>query len=326
MNAILNLWDYKALERAEHITPDDVLHKVTQEILELLEAEKSWNISEASAEAGDVLINILSFAAELGIDINPEEIERGVNWEIIPLFQLWNEKIQALRGRYSRKQSSPQEVESLTKTFLAQVLTYTTHETRLSDIIALSTQKLMDRKNAYKPDINIKDYIANYPDFPKAGIQFKDISPILRSPDAMRYVAHEMAESCRGADVIVALDARGFIFAPLISQILGIPFVMLRKTWKLPGNTESYSYDLEYGSATIEIQKDALIAGQKVTIVDDLLATGGTALAAAALVEKLGAEVHSCNFVISLDDAFLCGFETRKELAKYRCSAVVSYE
>lgn len=163
----------------------------------------------------------------------------------------------------------------------------------------------MERKNAYKPNIDVRDYIANYPDFPKPGIQFKDISPILRSPDAMSYVAYEMAESCRGAEVIVALDARGFIFAPLISQILGIPFVMLRKKGKLPGDTHEYSYDLEYGSASVEIQKDALKAGQKVAIVDDLLATGGTALAAIALVEKLGAVVHSCNFVISLDDDFL---------------------
>lgn len=211
--------------------------------------------AETEAEAGDVLINILSFAAELGIDIHPEEIERGTNGEILPLFYAWNEKIQALRGRYSRKQSSPEEVKSLTKTFLAQVLSYTAPETRLSDIIASSTKKLMERKDAYKPKLDIKDYIANYPDFPKAGIQFKDISPILTSPEAFLYVCHEMAESCRGADKIVALDARGFIFAPTIAQILGIPWVMVRKAGKLPGKTAQYSYDLEYGSATIELQE-----------------------------------------------------------------------
>ena len=229
MNAIPDIKNYQALVRAEHILPDDVLNKVTQEILELLEAQESGDNQEIFAEAGDVLINIISFAQELGIDVNPEEIEQGANGEILPLFRAWNESVQALRGRYSRKQSSSEEVKSLTKTFLAQILNYTAPETSIRDIIDSSTQKLMDRKNQYKPDINIRDFIANYPDFPKPGIQFKDISPILRSPDAMSYVAHEMAESCRGADVIVALDARGFIFAPLISQILGIPFVMLRK-------------------------------------------------------------------------------------------------
>lgn len=325
MNAILNLQDYKALERAEHVLPDDVLNKVTQEILELLEAQALWDNSEIEAEAGDVLINILSFMEELGIELSSDEIQRWEHGEILPLFRAWNERVQALRNRYSRKDASPDDVKILTKTLLGQVLNYTAPETSIHDVIKSSTQKLMDRKNAYKPDINIKDYIANYPDFPNPGIQFKDISPILRSPDAMSYVAHEMAEFCRGADVIAALDARGFIFAPLIFQILGIPIVMLRKKWKLPGNTESYSYDLEYGSATIEIQKDALAAGQKVAIVDDLLATGGTALAAAALVEKLGAIVHSCNFVISLDDDFLSGFETRKDLARYKLNSVVSY-
>lgn len=157
---------------------------------------------------------------EMGVSFEENEIYRGEQGEILPLFRAWNEGVQALRGRYSRKQSSLEEVSSLTKTFLAQILSYTAPEQGLSDIISSSTQKLMDRKNAYKPDLDIRDYIANYPDFPKPGIQFKDISPILRSPDAMSYVAHEMAESCRGADVIVALDARGFIFAPLISQIL----------------------------------------------------------------------------------------------------------
>ena len=184
----------------------------------------------------------------------------------------------------------------------------------------------MDRKNAYKPNIDIRNYIANYPDFPKPGIQFKDISPILTSPEAFLYVCHEMAESCRGADKIVALDARGFIFAPTIAQILGIPWVMLRKAGKLPGKTSKYSYDLEYGSATIELQEGALKAGEKVSIVDDLLATGGTALAAVKLVEMQGAEVLNCSFVIALDEVFLKGFATRKELEKYNCSAVVSYE
>ena len=92
----------------------------------------------------------------------------------------------------------------------------------------------MQRHAQYKPDIAVKDYIAEYPDFPKPGINFKDISPLLANPDALRYVCMEMAESCRGADKIVALDARGFIFAPMIAQLLDIPWVMVRKPGKLP--------------------------------------------------------------------------------------------
>jgi adenine phosphoribosyltransferase len=326
MNAIPNLWSYKSLERAEHICSDDILNKVTQEILELLAAQDLADDQEIFAEAWDVLMNILSFAQELRINIDLEEIERGENGEILPLFRAWNESVQALRARYSRKQSSPEEVKSLTKTFLGQILSYTAPETQLSDIITSSTQKLMERKDAYKPDINVKDYIANYPDFPKPGIQFKDISPILTSPEAFLYVCHEMAESCRGVDKIVALDARGFIFAPTIAQILGIPWVMLRKAGKLPWKTSKYSYDLEYGSATIELQEGAVKAGEKVSIVDDLLATGGTALAAVKLVEMQGVQVQNCSFVIALDDDFLSWFATRKELEKYTCSSVVSYE
>ena len=298
---------------------------MTQEVLELLDAQKSGNQQEIFSEAADVLVNVLSFAQELGIEIRPEEIQRGEKGELLEIFSAWNEGVQALRKRYSRKTATKTEVESLTKTFLAHILNYTAPDVDMSEIISSQTKKLMSRENAYKKQINIKDFIANYPDFPKPGIHFKDISPILTSPDAMRYVAHEMVESCRGAEGIVALDARGFLFAPLVGQILGIPVVMLRKKGKLPGKTVEYSYDLEYGSAIIEIQKDAIKAGQKVSIIDDLLATGGTALAAVKLVESLGGTVHNCSFVISLDDDFLAGFETRKALSQYRTSAVVSY-
>jgi adenine phosphoribosyltransferase len=103
--------------------------------------------------------------------------------------------------------------------------------------------------------MNIKNYIAEYPNFPKEGIHFKDISPILAQPDALRYVCSHMAKSCQGADKIVALDARGFIFAPMIAEKLNIPWTMARKAGKLPGETEHISYDLEYGSNTIEMQK-----------------------------------------------------------------------
>ena len=177
----------------------------------------------------------------------------------------------------------------------------------------------------YKTDICLKDYIAEYPDFPKEGINFKDISPLLAHPEVMRYVCHKMAEKCQWADMLVAVDARWFIFAPKISEILNIPWVMCRKKWKLPGEVESLCYGLEYGQDTIEIQKWVIKEGEKVAIIDDLLATGWTAWAAISLVEKLGWIIHHCAFVICLDEAFLLGLESRKELGKYKCSSVVSY-
>jgi adenine phosphoribosyltransferase len=184
----------------------------------------------------------------------------------------------------------------------------------------------MDRKDLYKPDINPKDYISEYPDFPKPWISFKDISPLIADADAMRYVCQEMALQCRGADKIVALDARWFIFAPLIAEILEIPWVMCRKKWKLPGEVVWISYGLEYGEDTIEMQKSAIADGEKIAIVDDLLATWGTAMAAVNLVEKLWGQVHNCVFVISLDEEFLLGLESRKSLWKYKCSCVVNYD
>lgn len=174
--------------------------------------------------------------------------------------------------------------------------------------------------------MNIKDYIAEYPDFPKQGINFKDISPILASPDAMRYVCYEMAERCRWADKIVILDARWFLFGPKIWEILWIDTIMARKPWKLPGETVSISYDLEYGSNTIEIQKWAIQEWEKVAIVDDLLATGGTAMAAIQLVEKLWGEIHHAAFVIWLEDEFLLWKDERKKLQEYSHSVVVSYD
>ena len=318
---------YKLLERQEHITPDDVLNKVTQETIELLQAIQFWDESQIHAEAWDVLTNIISMLCELWYDI--DEFVMSQQWNKVDIIELagkWNESVQAMRGRYSRKLWNPEETESLTKDFITTLLNYTNPNDSLWDIIEANLQKLIDRKNMYKPDIDIKDYIAEYPDFPKQGINFKDISPILASPDAMNYVCHEMAEKCRWADKIVALDARGFIFAPMIAQILQIPWIMARKPWKLPWETISLSYELEYGSNTIEIQKWAICDWEKISLVDDLLATGGTAMATINLIESLWWVMHHAAFVIGLGDEFLLWKQERKALQNYPHSVVVAYD
>jgi len=155
--------------------------------------------------------------------------------------------------------------------------------------------------------MNLKNYIVEIQDFPKEWISFKDMSPILQNSEALFYVIQQFKQNIWNIDKIVWLDARWFIFGSILAYDMKVPFVMLRKKWKLPWECESISYDLEYGSNTFEIQKNAIQKWDKIAIVDDLLATWWSAKAACDLVEKLGWEVESLNFVIELE--FLNGKE-----------------
>ncbi len=148
--------------------------------------------------------------------------------------------------------------------------------------------------------MNLKNIITTVHDFPKEGIAFKDIGSVL-TPSALRFITDSLAQKWRGkVTKIAALDARGFLFATLLSIEINVPVVMVRKPGKLPGETVSVSYDLEYGSNTVEMQKHAVDANDTVLVIDDLLATGGTARAASQLVEKLGGTVAGFAFVIEL--------------------------
>ncbi len=168
----------------------------------------------------------------------------------------------------------------------------------------------------------IKSSIRDIPDFPKKGIIFKDITPLLKEKDAFRHVVNVLGDELKkkNIDYIVGIESRGFIFSPTLAYQLGIGFVPVRKKGKLPYDTEEVAYDLEYGQAILEIHKDAIEPGSKVAIIDDLLATGGTALAAAQLVEKLGGKVESLSFVVELN--FL---EGRKKLSNYDVFSLVQY-
>jgi len=150
--------------------------------------------------------------------------------------------------------------------------------------------------------MDLKKYISEIPDFPKKGINFKDMSPILQNSEALEFVINsfEIVNAWK-IDKIVGLDARGFIFGSILAYKMKIPFIMLRKAWKLPGECEEISYDLEYWSNTFEIQKKSINPWDKIAIVDDLLATWGSAKAAIDLVEKLGGIVETLNFVIELE-------------------------
>mgnify|MGYP000024535916 FL=1 len=168
----------------------------------------------------------------------------------------------------------------------------------------------------------VEDYIISIPDFPEPGIIFRDITGILQDADGLRLAIDEMAKlvSQVDCDVIAGAESRGFILGMPIAYLLKKPFVPIRKAGKLPRETVSETYDLEYGTATIEIHKDAIKPGQKVVLIDDLIATGGTMKASADLVEKLGGKVEEIVFLIEL-----AGLNGREVLSKYKVESVVKY-
>ncbi|MDQ7065655.1 MAG: adenine phosphoribosyltransferase [candidate division KSB1 bacterium] len=164
-------------------------------------------------------------------------------------------------------------------------------------------------------------YIRTVPDFPKAGIQFKDITTLLKDPEAFRRSLDAMkARFQEPVDVIVGIESRGFIFGGALAASYGAGFVPARKQGKLPAEVEQETYELEYGADQLEIHKDAIRPGQKVLIVDDLLATGGTAAATARLVKKLGGDIVGLLFLIEL--TFLNG---REKLKDFRVESIIQY-
>jgi adenine phosphoribosyltransferase len=168
--------------------------------------------------------------------------------------------------------------------------------------------------------MNLKDYIRDIKDFPKPGIVFKDICPLLADAKALDYSAGELAKDWSGITKIVGIESRGFLFGILVAQKLGLPFVPARKPGKLPAKTISQSYSLEYGEDTLEIHADALNSDDSVLIIDDLLATGGTLKASCDLVQKTGATLAGCAVVIEL--AFLDG---RAKFADTKILSLISY-
>ena len=169
----------------------------------------------------------------------------------------------------------------------------------------------------------LKSKIRDIPDFPKPGIIFKDITPLVKDPAALRLAVHQLLFPFLGRDItaVAGMEARGFIFGSLVAWELGLPFVPLRKPGKLPYDVQRVSYDLEYGSAQLEAHIDAFDSHDKVLLIDDLLATGGTAKASCELVEKLGATVVACAFVVELD--FLQG---REKLQGYEVHSLLNFD
>ena len=152
--------------------------------------------------------------------------------------------------------------------------------------------------------MDLKKYIRSIPDYPKKGILFRDITTLIKNPEAFKYTNDEIIQIAKKLDFdkISAVESRGFVFASTISYILNKPFILLRKKNKLPAETHSIDFKLEYGEATIEVHKDSISKGEKILVIDDLIATGGTAEAAAKLIEISGGKVAGFIFVINLFD------------------------
>lgn len=172
-------------------------------------------------------------------------------------------------------------------------------------------------------EIDLRSFIRDVPDFPKPGVLFRDITPLLLDPDAYRYVIDEFSRRIgeRAPDAVIGIESRGFLFGAPVAYQLGVPFVPVRKAGKLPSERMSVEFALEYGESQLDVHVDALARDQRVVVVDDLLATGGTASAAAKLVELLGATVQAFFFVVELT-----ALEGRRRLQEHDVVALVRYD
>ncbi len=171
--------------------------------------------------------------------------------------------------------------------------------------------------------MDLKRYVRDVPDFPEPGVLFRDITPLLQNAEAFQYAVQKFSERFlgRGLDAVVGIESRGFLFAAPLAINLGLPLVPIRKPGKLPAAHMTVEYTLEYGTSQLDIHKDALEKDTSVVIVDDLIATGGTALAAAKLVELLGARVHAFAFLVEL-----AGLGGRERLRDYEVVSLLRYE
>jgi adenine phosphoribosyltransferase len=169
---------------------------------------------------------------------------------------------------------------------------------------------------------DLRALIREVPDFPKPGIRFYDITTLLKQPEAFREVIDRMAEQVAGTpiDVVVGMESRGFIFSAPLAYKLGAGFVPVRKLGKLPAETIEVEYELEYGTATLEIHADAIAKGQRVLIVDDLLATGGTVMGTIELVRRLGGEIAGLSFMVELS-----ALHGREKLGEFEINTLLTY-
>ena len=320
--------EYTDIEFSAHIELDDVLNKVTQETWEIIEAKEVWNIEEMYKEASDTLVNIASVVYQLWIT---PDLDKKQNLEVTAsklLIDLgkWNTNIQWFRNRYSREEETVESVTNSTNNLVADILSFSDPDLSALDMIENNISKFISRAWWYYENIDLKDYVNNIPNFPKEWVDFKDISPLLKDRNAMKNMIFSMAEQCKSSDVIIGLDARGFIFGEAIANLLEKPFVMMRKAWKLPWKTIWSKYWLEYWNDEIEIQEWTITIWKKISIVDDLLATWWTIKSSIDLVEKVWWKVENVVFAISLNNEKFTSMKKRQELLVYNIESILNYD
>lgn len=190
-------------------------------------------------------------------------------------------------------------------------------------IIIITLTSTMEGRQMKNEGIDLKEHIREIPDWPKKGILFRDITPLLLNPRAFAAAVDALSADFTemGIEYVAAVEARGFIFGSAVAEKLDAGFVPIRKKGKLPWQTESITYDLEYGTDTLEVHSDAIGSGGKVLMVDDLLATGGTMAAACELIEKIGGTIIGIAFLIELT-----GLQGREKIADYNVTSIISYD
>jgi adenine phosphoribosyltransferase len=187
----------------------------------------------------------------------------------------------------------------------------------------ITSTVVREGKQMTNEGIDLKQYIRSIPDWPKEGILFRDITPLLADPVALKTATDALCADFRGMGIeyVAAVEARGFIFGTAVAEKLGAGFVPIRKKGKLPSKTESITYDLEYGTDTLEVHVDAIESQAKVLMVDDLLATGGTMASACKLIEKIGGQIAGITFLIEL-----ISLGGRAKLTGYQAKSIISYD
>ncbi len=293
-----------SLEDEVFIDTDASMHKVTQENWEFQEALLSWDVRHIVDEAADAVTNTLIATHRVIWEV-PKEKDLLRSEDIVNLtipHYKWNDALQTYRGIYSRNTKSITKEEILDRTavyvswVISQASTFDKNVT-LDSLINHSLGKITWRMDMYKPRIDIKKYLSEH-DF--KWVNYKHIWPLLANPKAREYIEKQFAYRAKDADVIMGLDARGFLFT-WVADRLWIPFIMARKPNKLPWELYTTSYEKEYGTDSMSIEKNSIQKWQKVMLVDDLCATAWTALAWEELIKKAWGIVEWSCFVVWLD-------------------------